>query len=200
MKRSVVEKKVDLIESTICKKIESSSGFGDIEHQIKTLIRVFRFYDVDNCGFVNFKDFFAAMTKNNFVGVQREVENLFNRYDEDNTGLIDYIDFSRCLFGSGSRKKISEAQQAVFMKISDQMIRKSGITGVQGLSKYLRKLQRINDNGLKIIDGRVLSDTARKFISISTRELDLLFNSNQPVNLDEFLAQLTRGEDGFLSL
>eukprot|EP01034_Spumella_vulgaris_P030506 gene30506-37735_t len=44
-----------------------------------------------------------------------------------------------------------------------------------------------------MIDGRVLSDTARKFISISTRELDLIFDSSRPVNLDEFLGQLTRG-------
>ncbi len=87
MKRTAVEKKVDLLEETFRKKIEISSGFGEIDHKIRTLTRIFRFYDVENTGVIDFKDFFAALTKANIVGVQREIENLFNRYDDDNTGI-----------------------------------------------------------------------------------------------------------------
>lgn len=194
MTRNALEKKVDLIEETIRKKVEISSGFGELDQKIRTLTKIFRYYDENNSGIITFKDFAAAMMKSNVVGVQREIENLFNRYDEDNTGLINYIDFCLSMFGKGSHVRLTTKQKDVLDKIANQMIRKSGIAGVQNLSTYLRKLQYVDHDGVNVIDGSVLANAAKKFINISSAELQLVFDVNEKVNLDQFLSQLKRGK------
>ncbi len=193
MKKINFENKINALEELIRRKTEFACNYGDLDTKIRTLTKVFRYFDVDNMGVISYKDFFAAMTKNNFVAVQKDIENLFNRYDEDNTGHIDYLDFCCCVFGVGSKKTLTPGQRDVFCKIKDQMVRRAGIAGVYTLSKYLRKLQYTNDDGAHLIDGNVLSDAARKFISISQRELEQVVDLNGPADLDEFLSYLKRG-------
>lgn len=41
-------------------------------------------------GYIDYDEFFAAMVRLNFVGVQRELEGLFDRYDENCDGTLDY--------------------------------------------------------------------------------------------------------------
>lgn len=41
-------------------------------------------------GYIDYDEFFAAMVRLNFVGVQREIEALFDRYDENCDGTLDY--------------------------------------------------------------------------------------------------------------
>ena len=76
------EAKVDDLEKRLKDKIEVSSGFADPEVKARQLERNFRYFDTNGSGAIDYQEFFAAMTKMNFIGCQREIEALFNRYDE----------------------------------------------------------------------------------------------------------------------
>lgn len=192
-KRSLIEKKVDLLEDIIRKKIEAASNFAELEHQIRLLMRIFRYYDADNTGIVTFKDFFAVMTKSNFVGVQREVENLFNRYDEDNTGRLDYLEFCKTIFGKGKRGKLTQPQIDLIAKIRIGVLRKHGITGLLVL-RVLRNFQYESQDGQQFIDGQMFLNVVRKHVFLNNREVEVLFNPEGKVNLDQFFSEVSKGE------
>lgn len=48
---------------------------------------------------IDFDEFTTAMYKLNFVGVQAEMEALFDRFDEDLNGTISYSEFAQAIFG-----------------------------------------------------------------------------------------------------
>lgn len=156
-------------------------------------MRIFRYYDVDNTGIVTFKDFFAVMTKSNFVGVQREVENLFNRYDEDNTGRVDYLEFCKTIFGKGKRGKLTQRQIDLIAKIRIGVIRKHGMTGLLVL-RTLRNFSYESNDRQNFIDGQMFSNVVRKHVFLNNREVDVLFDSEGKINLDLFFSEVSKGE------
>jgi Ca2+-binding EF-hand superfamily protein len=50
------------------------SGFAEAEVQKLKIEKIFKHFDSDNSGAVDFEEFQAALVRLNFVGVQREVE------------------------------------------------------------------------------------------------------------------------------
>jgi calcyphosin len=76
------EERVDDLEKRLIQKCDVNSGFADVEVKARQLEKMFKFFDTDNSGVIDYTEFFAAMTKMNFVGCQKETEALFNRYDE----------------------------------------------------------------------------------------------------------------------
>ncbi len=77
-----MEKKVDDLEKRLREKFQVLTGFADPAVQARKLEQNFRYFDTDCSGVIDYPEFFAAMTKLNFIGCQREIESLFNRYDE----------------------------------------------------------------------------------------------------------------------
>ena len=64
-----------------------------------TLLKVFKFTDLSNSGFVNPECFLRALTKLGVNLVNREnLLEYFNLYDKDRTGRINYRDFITELF------------------------------------------------------------------------------------------------------
>ena len=77
-KEKELETRVQLIETRLRQKLEVTTGFADLELRRKKLYEIFSAFDTDNSGEVSYEEFFAAMTKLNFIGVQRELEAVFN--------------------------------------------------------------------------------------------------------------------------
>ena len=78
-KKSTLEKATDDLERRLKDKIERNTNFAGDEASARKLEHEFKFFDTDGSGKIDFQEFFAAMTSFNFVGVQQEVEALFNR-------------------------------------------------------------------------------------------------------------------------
>ena len=91
--------KIDEIEKRLFDRVSVKFGFAYPETLARNLEKELKAFDVNRTGFLDFKGFFAAMTKFNFSAVQSEIEQLFNRYDEDGLGLIDMKAFSSCVCG-----------------------------------------------------------------------------------------------------
>jgi Ca2+-binding EF-hand superfamily protein len=86
VKHIALEGKIDDLERRLIEKVEVSSGFAETLKQSRKMRQSLQFFDTAGSGFLNYSTFFQAMTQFNLVGVQREVEALFNRYDDYLTG------------------------------------------------------------------------------------------------------------------
>ena len=150
-KMSLLEAKVDDLERRLCEKIEVTSGFGESEQQARKMQLSLKFFDTQRRGLLSYNDFFAAMTKFNLVGVQREIEALFNRYDEYVSGFVDYYEFSLRLWGlSPNAITLDTASRAVITKLQGLLVSNGGASG------YHRFMQTI-----KRIDGAVNGECSR---------------------------------------
>ena len=92
------EQRLDQMEMHIREKMECASGFADVEVQRRRLISLFKFFDHESKGAVNFTTFHATMVRMNFVGSKTDTEQLFARYDYEGTGEIDYSQFAHGVF------------------------------------------------------------------------------------------------------
>ena len=78
----VPESKIDDLERALKQKIESLSGYGDSTSMARKLSALFKFFDLNQNGVIEYNEFFAGMVRLNFVAMTREIEALFDRYDE----------------------------------------------------------------------------------------------------------------------
>jgi Ca2+-binding EF-hand superfamily protein len=68
-----------------------------------TLVKMFKFFDLQGKGAVNMKEFEKALVKIGFQYSQQQISYLFNKYDLDGSGLLDYKEFCGAVY-SGSQK------------------------------------------------------------------------------------------------
>ncbi|RHY26476.1 hypothetical protein DYB32_007580, partial [Aphanomyces invadans] len=102
---SAMEAKVDGIQDKLRSIFEVKSGYREEVTQAKLLEKHFRYFDRDGSGVIDYHEFTEAMVKLNFVGVQAELEGLFDRYDEDLNGTLSYTEFANAVFGTNGASK-----------------------------------------------------------------------------------------------
>lgn len=64
------------------------------QSESKTLLKVFKFIDVDNNGVLTPQEFKEAMTRFGLYLSDGEIEAFFGKYDADRSGTLDYFEFS----------------------------------------------------------------------------------------------------------
>jgi len=78
----------------------------------------------------------------NFIGVQRELEALFDRYDDDCSGAIDYQEFSSHLFGLGSHVPLSSQSRSVVERVKSRILELGGANGIRSCAHILKRMDR----------------------------------------------------------
>lgn len=189
-----LETRTNDLERRLKEKIEVMTGFADPEVRARKLQQSFAFFDLNDSGNIDYQEFFAAMTKLNFVGVQKEMEALFNRYDEDASGEIDYKEFSYSLFGIGNKPTMDVNAKNIVEKVKARIIQKDGASGIH---KVARLLSRMDNDGSKSLDQDELMQGLREYgiSKIPPVELQTLFNyfdrdRSGRISIDEFLRGL----------
>jgi calcyphosin len=159
----------------------------------------FSFFDTDNSGQITYEEFFAAMTKLNFVGVQRELEALFNKYDDDASGTISYEEFSGHLFGLGSNSIMDTKSQNIIERFKAKIM--SSQYGVGGIHSARRVLAQMDDDGSKTLDLEELKVGLSRLFDmndVSENDVHKLFNyfdrdRSGRINADELMRGLKQG-------
>ncbi|KAJ0412727.1 hypothetical protein ATCC90586_002357 [Pythium insidiosum] len=144
-----MEARVDAMERKLRDIFEVKSGYKDPAAQARLLERHFRSFDADGSGVVDFDEFTRAMVKLNFVGVQAEMEALFDRFDENLDGVVSYGEFARAVVGSagpaiGSR---SEKSRSLLERVRERILAAGGKNGIRTLGVLLRRMDQ-NGNGV----------------------------------------------------
>lgn len=133
-----LESKIDRLEDTLRCKIGTLQGFADPEICVRRLSHIFHGPgEKVKTNKLTYQKFFAALTSINFVGVQRELEGLFNRYDFDGTGTVDYIQFSRCIFGLGNVPFLDGRSKKIVDNIVIKVVERAGVCGIHSLCNTL---------------------------------------------------------------
>lgn len=145
--RVTTEARISDFCSRIQAKFEVISAFKESDGQCRSLMKYFQFYDTANEGKLNYDQFFDAMTKLNFVGIKRDVENFFNYFDHATSGCIDYRELSELIYGLHlPLPPLKPEAKQTAEKLLNGMIQKYGSAAIHLLSTYVRSLLRSGAN------------------------------------------------------
>lgn len=134
------EVRVDDLERRLKEKVEVLAGFADAETKKRKLTQQFKYFDTDNSGEIDYPEFFAAMTKLNFVGCQKEMEGLFNRYDDDASGTIGYEEFAAHLFGLTEATLLDGKAKDIVERVKNAIVSQGGVSGIHGVTRLLKRM------------------------------------------------------------
>ncbi|EQC41446.1 hypothetical protein SDRG_01414 [Saprolegnia diclina VS20] len=189
-----MEARVDGLVEKLRQLFEVKSGYRDGASQAKLLEKHFRFFDSNASGSIDFHEFMAAMLRLNFVGVQAELEDLFDRFDQDLDGTLSYTEFAAVIFNlhGAATPQVLSAVDRVKALIMD-----SG--GRNGIRTLLVILRRMDANGDNTIDKEEfhngLLDLGAHPADVDGDELNTIFryfdrDGNGRITLDELLRGL----------
>lgn len=159
IRQIAVEEKIDDLEKRLMQRIEVSSGYAETVPQSRLMRQQLQFFDSSGRGSLNFPEFFQAMTKFNLIGVQREVEALFNRYDCYLTGLLDYKELSLSLYCLSNRSiSLDKESRAVIYKMKSTIVSIGGASGLLNFIQSARLLDGIDSGIAKLTPSLSLPD------------------------------------------
>lgn len=152
---STMDARVDAMERKLREIFEVKSGYKDAPAQAMLLAKHFKYFDTDESGVIDFDEFSRAMIKLNFVGVQAEVEALFDRFDEDLNGVLSYSEFARAVIGTGTSGSYaqSDKNKTLLQRVRDKILDAGGRNGIRTLGVILRRMDQ-NGNGVIEIEVR----------------------------------------------
>lgn len=185
-----LELKVDILEKSLRSKLETDTGFADEAGQAIALQRVFKHFDTDNSGYVDFREFVAALVRLNFVGVQHEVKALFERYDADGSGFLDYGEFCGSVFGLLPSFKGDPNSRSAVERVRAKIAERGGLNGIRTLGRILRTM---DDNGNGKLDKYELEWGLRDYgMDITGKDLDTILKAfdrdgDGQISFDELL-------------
>ena len=147
-KQIAIEEKIDDLERRLKDRVEISSGFAEPLVQSRKMRQALQFYDTAGRGVLNYQGFFQAMTKFNLIGVQREVEALFNRYDEYLTGFVDYKEMALILYGLSSRSvSLNRESREIIYKMKATLVSTGGASGLLNFLQQVKQMEGIDQGG-----------------------------------------------------
>ncbi|KAG7398885.1 hypothetical protein PHYBOEH_010209 [Phytophthora boehmeriae] len=135
------------MEAKLREMFEVRSGYRDENSQAALLGKHFRNFDRDGSGVLDFDEFSRAMLSLNFVGVQAEMEALFDRYDTDLNGVLSYSEFARAVTGCSGHVLLNTRARSLLECVRKSILEAGGKNGVRTLGVILRRMDQ-NGNGV----------------------------------------------------
>lgn len=152
-----------------------------------------RSFNKDKDGWLSFEEFNAALVRMNFVGVQREVQALFDRYDTDGSGFLAFEEFSAALFGLIPNPAGDPVTRSAMERVRAKIAERGGLNGIRSLGRIMRIM---DDNGNGKLNRDELKYGLRDFgVDLSDKDLDTVIktfdrNGDGQVDYDELLIGL----------
>ena len=165
------------------------------------MMRSFKYFDLDNSGFVTIEEWIKAIEK---IGVvlpnPGQLEELFHAYDTSGDGQLDYAEFIAAVFGSNSAtakrlspSKLQPGEQQHAEEVMENVRARLASRGTRGILGLARQFKIMDDDDSKNLDFYEFSKAIRDYrIDMSEADLQLVFNSvdrnrSGTIDYDEFL-------------
>jgi Ca2+-binding EF-hand superfamily protein len=193
---SVAAPRLAEIEDQIFEKIRQRTHGAEDEG--RTVRRVFKHFDLDGFGTIDFVEFTKAMETIGCCYKDFELRTVFDKYDKDGNGKLDYEEFAAfiAIKGSGNNPNVNpsfglsrEPPNQVLQKIRDTL-KARGANGIRGLGLVFR---RMDNNGDRKMDRHEFMWGLRENgHNLSPSEFERIFkyfdkNNDGKLSYDEFL-------------
>ena len=200
-KEQDIENKIKIIESRLRDKLRVQYQFVDDNLQASKFCKFLIEYikiDVNKMN-MTFNEFFNAMTFLNFVGIQTEIEDVFNKYDETAQGFINIENFSNKLFGLHLKNtnNLENKNDGNLIELFKSKIMAKGVGGIHAARKALARFDA-DGSGTLDIDEVKQGLNSMGVIDFSDTDLIKLFKyfdkgDDLRINPEELLKGFTTG-------
>ena len=90
--------------------------------EMKILVNVFRFFDLNYTGIINKNQWIQGILRTGLTGFSvNDLDSLFSLYDKNNSGQIDYKNFCGFLYGREQLNPLSNNEQSLIMQQDDSI-------------------------------------------------------------------------------
>ena len=193
---SVAGPRLAEIEDSIFEKIRQRTHGAEDEG--RTVRRVFKHFDLDGFGTIEFNEFTKAMEAIGCCYKDYELRAVFDKYDKDGNNKLDYEEFAAfmAIKGSGNNPNVNpsfgitrEPPNQVLQKIRETL-KARGAHGIRGLGLVFR---RMDNNGDRKMDRHEFMWGLRENgHNLSPSEFERIFkyfdkNNDGKLSYDEFL-------------
>jgi Ca2+-binding EF-hand superfamily protein len=170
----------------------------------KTVKKIFRHFDFDGFGTIEFTEFKKALETLGCVFTDVELKALFNRYDANANGKLDYEEFAQVIarMGSGNNPNVNpvfgierEPPNQVIDKIKTKL-KSRGTHGIRALGQVFRRMDNSKDR--KLDRSEFMWGLRENGHVLSPSEFERIFkyfdrNNDGKLDYDEFMRGL-RGD------
>jgi Ca2+-binding EF-hand superfamily protein len=171
-------------EKELVLKLQQKSTAHVSEETI--LMRSFKYFDLDNSGFVSFEEWIRAIEKIGVVLPEgTNLREIFTLYDTDSSGELDYREFIAGVFGENSasgkflapQKASSPAIQQQGLLSLEKLRERLLARGARGIIGLAKQFHIMDDNDSKTIDFQEFSKVVRDFrVDLNEQERQAVFN------------------------
>lgn len=168
-----------------------------------TLMKMFKFFDINDSGAVNLQEFVKAMEKIGLYYNEKQLAPLFQTYDRDGSGELDYQEFASIVFGSDGLsahcKKKPDVTPESAKELVDafrQKILQRGARSIIGIARVFKIMDDDNSKSLSLPEFTKAVHEVK--LGITDKDIATLFkafdlNNDGGIAYDEFLRQI-KGE------
>ena len=193
---AVSANRVQEIEDVIFEKIRQRTHGAEDEG--RTMRKVFKHFDLDGFGTIDFGEFKKALETLGCVFKDFELRAVFDKFDKDGNNKLDYEEFANgfAIRGSGNNPNVNpvfglkrEPPNQVLDKVLS-VLKKRGANGIRGLGIVFR---RMDNNGDRKMDRHEFMWGLRENgHSLTPSEFERIFkyfdkNNDGKISYDEFL-------------
>ena len=200
-KEQDIENKIKIIESRLRDKLRVQYQFVDDNLVASKFCKFLIEYIKNDVNKINmtFNEFFSAMTYLNFVGIQTDIEDVFNEYDETAQGFLNIDNFSNKLFGLHLKNTntLDNKNNGNLIELFKSKIMARGVGGIHAARKALARFDA-DGSGTLDIDEVKQGLNSMGVIDFSDSELIKLFRyfdkgDDLRINPEELLKGFTTG-------
>jgi|TARA_B110000977_G_scaffold132451_3_gene168719 Ca2+-binding EF-hand superfamily protein len=182
----------DHLQKLIRERFEIMTNFADLDRQSQELTKVFRTYDLDGSGFLDFAEFEKVLVEIKVNhGRQSAKRALFDRYDNDLDGQVNLRELRDGVFNLKPHPLAKKENRKMLEHIRSQLAKHGGANGIRSLQRIFRILDTSGDGDLS--QEEFLIGLKEMGITIDKSEAHIvvdLFDRNKDgnVNFHEFLS------------
>jgi len=158
--RSGPEEKADHMQELIHKRLEVITNYASVYRQTETLKAYFKKYDANGSGFLEFREFDAALV--DLLEPGRPDHNkidegftvgrraLFDRYDHDTSDSLSFEELVNAVFGLTPNASADRESRRMFERLRAHVAKANGVHGIRNLGLNLRILDERNTGALPV--------------------------------------------------
>jgi len=137
--KSSVDEEADHLQKLIRERFETLTNFAEGSRQAQQLAKIFKKYDVDGSGSLDFPKFQRVLVEIRCHQARESAQRaLFDRYDPELDGNISLQEMLDGVFSLKPHPLAKKENRGMVEKIREQLTKRGGMNGIRSLARVFR--------------------------------------------------------------